>query len=225
MFRQLFTLARGRSADASQAFLDANALSLLRQQLREAAQGVAKSRKAVAVVMAYAEREKATLATTEEKIADLETRARAALDAGDEELALEAAAAIADLEAECDASRRTISTYETEIAQLRKDLSQSEALLGELKRGQRLAEATDKTQRLRGDMPSWSQSDLADASETLKRVQERQKHNDATLVAMAELSAATNAETLSDRMAAAGYGAPKRTSATDVLERLKKDKN
>ena len=61
MFKQLLTLVRGQTTDGSQAMLDANALSLLRQQMRDAAHGVDKSRKAVAVVMAYAEREKASL--------------------------------------------------------------------------------------------------------------------------------------------------------------------
>ena len=223
MLRHFLTLIRGQSADASQAFLDANALSLLRQQLREAANGVEKTRKAVAVVMAYCEREKASLASIEEKITDLETRTLDALNKGQEEMALEAATAIANLEAERDATSRTITTYSAEIVQLRQTLAENEALLSELKRGQRIAEATDKTQRLRGDVPSWTQSDLSDASDTLKRLQERQKHNDATMSAMAELSASTSADTLSDRMAAAGFGAPKKTVAADVLERLKKD--
>lgn len=223
MLRQLFTLARGRSTDASQAFLDANATTLLRQQLREAANGVQKSRKAVAVVMAYAEREKVSLTAINTKISDLETRACDALEKGADDIALEAATAIANLEAERDATQRTIKTYTTEIVSLRQTLGQNEALLGELKRGQRIAEATTKTQHLRGDTPSWTQSDLADASDTLKRLQERQKHNDATMEAMSQLSSATSADALSDRMASEGFGAPKQTAAIDVLARLKKD--
>ncbi|MEH6521318.1 PspA/IM30 family protein [Sulfitobacter sp.] len=222
MLRQLLTLVRGQTADASQTFLDANAISLLRQQLREAAGGVQKTRKAVAVVMAYAEREKTSLAAIEEQISDLEARTCAALEKGENDIALEAATAIANLEAERDATRRTIATYSSEVVHLRQTLAQNEALLNELKRGQRIAEATSKTQGLRGDTPSWTQSDLADASETLKRLQERQQHNDATMAAMAELSAGTSADALSDRMAAAGFGAPKKTAATDVLDRLKK---
>ncbi|MCX7559243.1 PspA/IM30 family protein [Sulfitobacter sp. F26204] len=224
MLRQLFTLVRGRTADASQAYLDANATALLRQQLREAAVGVEKNRKAVAVVMAYAEREKASLVQIEDKITDLEARACDALDKGADDMALEAATAIANLEAERDATQRTIKIYSTEIVQLRQTLGQNEALLSELKRGQRIAEATSKTQRLRGDTPSWTQSDLSDASETLKRLQERQQHNEATMQAMAELSSTASADALSDRMASQGFGVPKKTAAADVLARLKNGK-
>lgn len=227
MIKQLLTLARGRSADASQAFLDVNAVSLLRQQLRDAANSVDKSRKAVAVVMAYAEREKVSLVRVKSQISDLEARTLEALakDREDrEDLAIEAATSIANLEAERDATQKTIDTYASEIVRLRKDLSQSEAVLAELKRGQRIAEATAKTQRVRGDAPKTSQNDLSDASVTLKRLQERQQHADATLSALTELSVSDQAETLTERLAAAGIGMSEKTSAADVLARLKKAK-
>ena len=68
MFKQLMTLARGRATDRSQAILHANALALLRQQMREAAEGVTRSRRAVAVVIAYGEREKSALTRIEAQI-------------------------------------------------------------------------------------------------------------------------------------------------------------
>ncbi|MEP5761039.1 MAG: PspA/IM30 family protein [Litoreibacter sp.] len=222
MFKQLFTLARGRSEDAAQAVVDANALSILRQQLREAATGVEKSRKALAIVMAYADREKAILGKLETQVSDLETRALDALSQGQEDLAAEASVTIADLEAEVHASNKTIDTYSSQISRLRKTLQDSEAQLTELKRGQRLAEAHDKTQRLRGTMPSPISNDLVDATTTLKRLQERQEHAEATAAAMTELSTASSAASISDRLATAGCGAPKHSDAAAVLARLKK---
>lgn len=105
IFKQLLTLARGRSADASQRFLDMNAVSLLRQQMCDAASGVEKSRKAVAVVMAYAKREQTSLAGINAKITDLEARTIEALEKDREDLALEAATSIANFEAERDATK------------------------------------------------------------------------------------------------------------------------
>ncbi|MFP7675732.1 PspA/IM30 family protein [Marivita sp. S0852] len=221
MFKQLFTLVRGTSVDASQAFLDANAVALLRQQMRDAAEGVARSRKAVAVVMAYAEKEKRRLTSIEAKITELETRALDALSKDRDDLAQDAAQAIAELEAERDATCKTIETYDREIAVLRRDLKNSEAQLAELKRGQRLAEATAKTQHVRGSAPALNRNDLSDAAATLKRLQERQTHADDTMVAMAELSLAENADAVNDRLAEAGMGSAKRSTADDVLARLK----
>ncbi|MBL9054477.1 MAG: PspA/IM30 family protein, partial [Tabrizicola sp.] len=91
MLNTVVTLIRGRSQDAAQAVADANALSILRQQLRDAAAGVEAARRAVAVVMAYAERERKALPRIGGQLADLETRAVAALGQGREDLASEAA--------------------------------------------------------------------------------------------------------------------------------------
>lgn len=221
MFRHLVTLARGHSADATQEVLDANAITLLRQQMREAAASVEKSRKSVAVVMAYAEREKKALKVLEKKIEDLEIRACAALEKDREDLALEASATIAELEAERDATVKAIDIYAVEIARLREALTISETRLSELKRGQRLAEASEKSLKMRGAFPVATHSGLNDASETLKRLQDRHEQSEATAEAMVELLGTSSAEQMSDRLADAGCGAPKRSSADDVLKRLK----
>lgn len=221
MIKQILTLARGRSADATQAVLDANALSILRQQMREAAAGVEQSRKALAVVMAYSDREKGSLAKLDTRIEDLEGRAIAALSQGQEALAHEAAGAIAGLEAERRSTTQAIDMYGSDISRLRQILRDSEAQLAEMKRGQRLAQANDATLRLRGSLPDMGRSDLADAAATLKRLQDRQDHAAATAKAMADLSASRSADAVSDRLTAAGCGAPKHSDAEAVLARLK----
>ncbi|MEL7098128.1 MAG: PspA/IM30 family protein [Pseudomonadota bacterium] len=221
MLKQLFTLARGRSVDAGVAYLDANAIALLRQQMREAAAGVTRSRKAVAVAMAYAERERAALSQIEGQISDLETRTIAALDEGREDLAREAAEAISALDAERDAALKTVNIYDRDINKLRASLKASEHQLAELRRGQRLAEATAKTQHVRGSMPVHAQNDLSDAAATLERLQDRQALADETMEAMTELSIAGNADAIARRLADAGMGTPRKTSADAVLERLK----
>lgn len=224
MLKQIFTLARGRTAGGTQMFLDANALSILRQQLREAAQGVEKSRRAVAIVMAYAEREKTSLRRIETQINDLETRALDALAQEREDLASEAAGTIAHLEAEREMTLRATETYRVEIVRLKQCLIESETCLRDLKRGQHLAEANDKAHSLRGVTPSIHFNDLKDAQATLKRLQERQAHAEATACAIKELSVGTGAEPMANRLAAAGCGAPIRADAAAVLERLKKQK-
>lgn len=221
MFGKLLVLARGRSEDAAEALMDANALPILRQQLRDAANGVEKTRKALAVVMAYADREKAALAKLEEQISSLEVRALDAIENDREHLAMEASEAIADLEAEAAATRQAISTYSNELLQLRQCLKESEAQLTELKRGQRLAEVNEKAIKLRGALPAMSKTDLEDAADTLRKLQTRQEHAAATAKAMTELSTQMRAENIDDRLAIAGCGAPKRSDAESVLARLK----
>ena len=221
MFNTIITLVRGRSHDASQALEDANALSILRQQLRDSASGVEAARRSVAVVMAYAERERKSLPRINAQIADLEGRAVAALTQGREDLAVEAAAAIAQLEAERATTETALATYETEISRLRDELGGAELRLRELKRGLQLADAAQKSQTVRGVVSRPVTASLAEAEATLSRVQSRQLHAEATAVAVVELSVSQSAEAISARLAAAGCGPSIRPDAAAVLERLK----
>jgi phage shock protein A len=225
MFNTIITLVRGRSYDAAQALEDANALSILRQQLRDAAAGVEAARRSVAVVMAYAERERKSLPRINAQITELEGRAMAALTQGREDLASEAAVAIAQLEAERTTTETALATYEVEIARLREELSGAELRLRDLKRGLQLADAAQKSQTVRGVVSRPVTASLAEAEATLSRLQSRQLHAEATALAVVELSAGQSAEAISARLAAAGCGPALRPDAAAVLERLKRKSN
>lgn len=221
MFKQFVTLIRGRGGDVADALSDANALTILRQQLRDCALSVEAARRSVAMVMAYAERERQVGARIVVQLADLEARAMDALAKGCDDLATEAAAAIAGLEAEAATTKTAVATYDTEIAHLRGVLVDAEARLRDLQRGQRLAIATDHSQRLREAAPLAATASLTDAEATLARLQDRQSVIEARRAALLQLTASTNADGLRDRLAAAGCGAPLRADATAVLDRLR----
>lgn len=221
MFKVIATLVRGRGADAAQGFVDANALTILRQQLRDAADGLEKAKRSVAVVMAYCEREKASAGRIAGQIADLEARALEALRRERDDLATEAAAAIAELEAEKNANARAIDHYEREIARLRGQVGLSEQRLRATQRGYQLAEAAAKTHKLRGTLPDGVIASLKEAEATLDRLQERHEVAEEVELAMVELSAGSTAEAMSARLAAAGCGAPLRSQTAQVLARLR----
>jgi phage shock protein A len=221
MFNTLITLVRGRSHDAAQGLADANALSILRQQLRDAAAGVEAARRSVAVVMAYAERERKSLPRINAQLSDLEGRALAALSQDREDLAVEAAAAIAQLEAERTTTERALATYEVEIARLREEVQGAETRLRELQRGLQLADAAQKSQSVRGVVSRPVTASLAEAEATLTRLQSRQFHAEATAAAVIDLSAGQSAEAVAARLAAAGCGPSLKPDAAAVLARLK----
>ncbi|MGV8950370.1 MAG: PspA/IM30 family protein [Cypionkella sp.] len=221
MFKLFVTLLRGQSADATEALSDAAALPLLRQQLRDCASALETARRSVAMVMAYEAREKKSAARIAEQLADLETRALDALAKGREDLASEAASAIANLEAEAATTARAIATYGREIAHLRGVVAEADARLRDLQRGHHLAFATAQTQKLRDKAPATATATLEEAETTLTRLQNRQAETEATRAAMLELSASSNATAMQNRLAAAGCGAPLRPDAAAVLARLR----
>jgi len=222
MLKQFFALVRGRSYEAAEAVVDRNALVILRQQIRDCADAIAAARRAVAIAIAQNEQEVAQFKKLVVRIDDLEKRTIAAIEQGQNELAREAAETIAMLEAERDASSEAQKSFSTEIERLKRIIRVSEMRLRELQRDQRIVAAVDSTQRLRESAPGSSLSALRDAEETLLRLRTRQKQIDATAAAMAEMEQSGDPAAVSEKLAAAGCGAPLRSSADAVLERLAK---
>ncbi|MGX5850532.1 PspA/IM30 family protein [Mesorhizobium sp. PL10] len=220
MLKQFFALVRGRSYEAAETVVDRNALVILRQQIRDCADAIAAARRAVAIAIAQNEEEVLQFKKLVVRIDDLEKRTIAAIERGQNELAREAAETIAMLEAERDASDEAQRSFSTEIERLKRIIRVSEMRLRELQRGQRIVAAVDSTQRLRESAPGSSLSALKDAEETLLRLRTRQKHIDATAAAMAEMEQSGDPAAVSEKLAAAGCGAPLRTSAEAVLQRL-----
>jgi phage shock protein A len=221
MFKQMMTLFRGRAYEAAEAVTDTHALAILRQQIRDCAASLEAARRAVAVALAQNRQEEAQCKAIEARLADLETRTIEALKQDRQDLALEAAEAIAMLEAERDASNLAQARFASEIARLRQSLRAAEQRLSALERGQRIAVATEHTQRLRETAPASSLNALKDAEATLKRLQARQQRIDATNEALAEMDQSRDPASIAEKLAAAGCGAPLKTSAADVLARLK----
>src|SRR5882757_7066674 len=104
MFKTVLTLFRGSVAAAGEELEDRSALLILDQQMRDAAAAVERSKRTLALAIAGDQQEGRRLETTCVRIADLEVRATAAIEGGRDDLAREAAQAIANLEAERDAA-------------------------------------------------------------------------------------------------------------------------
>lgn len=221
MFKHVFTVMRGRAARAEDEFNDAHALLILEQQLREGTAAVAAARKAVALAIAQQQIETRSLERTRARIADLETRALAAVQGGRDALAREAAESLAILEEERDASRESLETFEDEIARLRSGLRACEHRVRELRRGQRVANAADRTARVRALVADGGGDALADAEATLKRLRSTQRESELAAAALDELDPERLTARMSAKLAEAGCGPALRSSADAVLERLR----
>lgn len=220
MLKQFLALARGRLFEAAESAVDRNALPILRQQIRDCAEAIAAARKAVAIAIAQNEQEIEQHKKLVTRIDDLESRAVAALEQDRQALAREAAETIALLEAERDASDQAQNSFGEEIARLKRIVRESETRLRDLQRGERIAAAADRTQRLRSTAPSSSLSALKDAEATLSRLRTRQKQIDAAAIALDEMERSSDPAAIVGKLAAAGCGAPVRSSADQVLARL-----
>lgn len=221
MFKQILTLLRGRAFEAEQTFLDRNALPLLGQQIRDAAATIQSARRAVAIAVAQNEQEVTQYKTAQARIVDLETRAVAALEKGNEALAREAAEAIGWLEAECATSEKAQAQFSKSIERMRSVIRASEGRLRDLQRGERIARATVQTQKLDRSAGPQDLATLSDAEETLARLRTHQQEIDITAEALREMDGGTDPSAIIEKLARAGCGVPLVPDADAILARLR----
>jgi len=225
MFKTIVTLIRGSVAAAEQEVADRTALLVLDQQIRDAAGALDRSRRALAVAIAHDGAEGTRLESTLARLADLDERACAALAAGREDLATEAAETIAVMEADRDAIRQARAVFAAEAAELKAAVAQAGHRLADLERGRRIAQAAEAVRRLKATTcmaGSTPDAALADAEATLKRLRERQSEDAAAEAALQSLDPATAPDAMASRLEQAGFGRRTRTTAADVLDRLRR---
>ena len=224
MFKTVLTIFRGTVAAADEELQDRSALLVLDQQMRDAAAAVERSKRTLALAIAQDQQEGRKLEATVARIADLETRAVAALDGGREDLAKDAAEAIAGLEADRDAALTARALFATEIIRLKRHVASAQARITELDRGRRLARASEAVRSLRRsgiEAARPYESTLPEAESTLRRLRERQIEAQAASDALIELDAATGPLATAEKLAAQGFGPRLKSTADDVLARLK----
>ena len=224
MLKTLVTLVRGRTFAIAEEVADQNALLILDQQMRDASGTLDKAKKALAVAVAQDGQESQRLDTTRARIEDLETRAVAAIEGGRDDLAMEAAEAIAILEAERDASLTARALFTAEITKLKGHVLQQQMRFSQLERGRRIARAAEAVRvarrgRIEG-APIFSCT-LAEAEATLVRLRERQVEADAAETALDALDPATDPVAIAEKLSAEGFGPRLKPNAADVLARLR----
>ncbi|MGY3606092.1 MULTISPECIES: PspA/IM30 family protein [unclassified Bradyrhizobium] len=224
MFKTVFTLFRGTVAAAEEELQDRSALLILDQQMRDAASAIDRSKRTLALAIAGDQQEGRRLEATNARIGDLELRATAALEGGREDLAREAAQAIANLEADRDAAMTARTLFGQEIARLKRHVANAEVRLTELDRGRRIARASDAVRSLRRsgiEAARPYESTLPEAENTLRRLRERQMEAQAADEALIELDAASGPLATAEKLAELGFGPRMKSTADDVLARLK----
>ena len=130
MLSKLSALFRGTAHDAAQGVVDANALKILDQEIRDADVELRKSKEALAEIMAKQKLAADRAEKSAAKVTEYEQYALKALEAGNETLAQEVAVKIANLEVELAGEREQADGYAASVAQLRKAVTQADPASG-----------------------------------------------------------------------------------------------
>jgi len=222
IWSKMITALRGGVNEAGEAVIDAQALRILDQEIRDASEELNKSRDGLAAIIAQQKLAEEKVSSIEADIKKNEGFILAALEKDDENLAQEVAVRVANFENKLQSETSAATSFKEQANTLRESINLAETQLKKLKQQTETVKATEAVQRAQkvvAERHSGSNSKLRTALDSLDRIAEKQKLNAAQMSAAHELAQESGETSLDQKLEDAGItGASK---AQDVLERLK----
>ena len=223
IWAKVATAVRGGVSEVGASIIDNQALRILDQEIRDADNGLGKSKEALTSIIAKRKLADKKVASLKSSLTEYEGYAMQALDKDDDGLAIEIAEKIAGLETELLGEEGLAKAFSESEGQLRKTVGQTEANLKRLKQQVDTVKATESVQRSQAAVAarhSGAGSSMRSALDSLDRLKSKQAERAAKFEAASELAESTEEVSLDAKLKAAGIvdgGA----SGGDVLARLK----
>lgn len=221
VWKKLVTAVKGGATEAAQSVVDSQAIRILEQEIREAKDELRKSDHARTQILAKCKLAQQKVDSLNTSIAQYEEHARKAVDT-DRQLALDCAQKVSDLKAELETENSYLEQFKASEKQLAGNISQAKANLRRLEQQVDMVKATESVQKAQVAVSSrhmGANSKMKTATESLARIQEKQKLRNAELQAAEELAASEDTDDLEKRLADAGIKGGK-SSADDELSRI-----
>ncbi len=225
MFKTLATLIHGQNARAEDRVRDAFAIELIDQKIRESENSLRAAKATLASLIQRQRSEQKQHSALKSRITDLTKRAKEALDNDREDMAAEAARAIASMENELTVRTETLDRLDQKVMRLRSSIESGHRRIIDLKQGAIQARAVRREQNIQMQMSRTgvTSGSVEEAEELISRVLGKDDPLERSEI-LADINRDLNNDTLTDRMADAGFGAATRSTADDVLARLKAGK-
>ena len=221
MFGTMRTLFIGANARAEEQLRDTYAIELIDQKIREAQANLKAAKLGLAGLIQRGRNETRQIDTLDSRINDLMARAQTAMSEGREDLARQAAQAIADMENERTMRAETRSRLEAREMQLRQSVETSNRRIIDLRQGAVAARAVRSEQHIQKRLTRHigEESPMDEADDLIKRVLGRDDPFEQGEI-LAEIDRGLDHADIGDRLADAGFGTHGRATAADVMSRL-----
>lgn len=226
LLTKLLTLLRGVSHETGQKIVDANAITILEQEIRDTGTELQRARDDLAKLMAQAKLAQQKMDDRTGKMAEYAHYIEGSLDKGDEALAREIAAKLAPLEAEQKVDEGNLRRLQQSIATLKATIGKTEIQLKGLRSQVDTVKATASVQRAQMAIASrtaGSNSRMGSALDSLERIKQRQAEAAARIEASEELDPSAGDAELERKLAAAGLVSGG-TGAEMILARFKQER-
>ena len=225
MFKTLATLIHGQNARAEDRVRDAFAIELIDQKIRESENSLRAAKATLASLIQRQRSEEKQHNALKSRINDLTKRAKEALENDREDMAAEAARAIANMENELTVRAETLNRLDQKVMRLRTSIESGHRRIIDLKQGAIQARAVRREQNIQMQMSRTgvTSGSVEEAEELIARVLGRDDPFERSEI-LADINRDLDGDTITDRMADAGFGGATRATADDVLARLKAGK-
>ena len=226
ILKDLLTALKGGANEIGEAIVDANAVRILEQEIRDAEAAIGSAKQSLTRMKSAEIRLKREGATLDTDVADYERKALAALNAGEEALAAEVAERIAELETERSEKAGERAALDAEIEKIHAMIKARERTIQknrrELDKVRTVRELQRTTESVSRNFAATGSSEHR-VSKALERVKAKQQNWHDRMEAGEWLGAREAGDDLDAKLRSKGIGgaAPGAAGAGDVLARLK----
>jgi phage shock protein A len=220
IWSKLFTLGRAGAHEASSAIVDANALRILDQEIRDADRAQGKARDDLAGLVARRRILEAEVDSFRAQAEKYEASARIAVEKGNMDLARQVAQRIADLEQDIAMKAPQVADMRQAEDQIHAAIAATDRKIEQLRREVDVVKVNESVQKAQATVAAaGAGSSIGSAAQSLARIRERQLIRGEKIRAAGELEDRRTGADLDEQLRLAGI-TPGHSSADDVLARL-----
>lgn len=226
LWKKLNTLFRASAQEPLEHLVDANSIRIFQQEIRDAEQAILQAKHQLATVMAEKKKLARSNQLLEENLLHREKQTLMAMEKGEQELAEELAAIIAEDENLLQEQKRQHGYLQKQEGKLKQQLRVAMQAIQKYQRELNLAKANRSAQKALGHLQGYSSgltSSMQDMASSLERIQQHQSQATDHDEALQEINAELGGEYLNDKLKKAGIDTGKH-DAQAVLERLRKQR-
>lgn len=220
---KLVTAIRGGAREVGEAIVDKNSIRIFEQEIKDAQEALDKAKMDLTQVMAKEMQAARKVDELQSDITKHEGYASQALEKGDENLALEIAQKMAELQGEADIQRKAQENFAAHVERLKAMIKKTTRGLADMERQLVMVKTTDSVQKattaISNNYASGS-SKLLSAKESLDRIQQRQQDHEDRMAAGSLLEDEFSEKDLEAKLKEAGI-VQGDTKAQDILAQLK----
>lgn len=223
ILRNLFSALKGAGNEVGEAVIDANAVRILEQEIREAEDAIAKAKQSLTRLKATEISLKREANSLGQDIADYETKALEALNSNNEALATKVAERIAEIEVDYKEKTSEHNLLASEVEGLNRMIKNRNKVIQknkrELEKVRTIKELQKTTSSISANFAATGSSEHR-VAKALERVKAKQKKWRDTMEAGEWMENEESSDDLDKELKAAGIGSHS-SNGSSVLERLK----